>query len=95
MEKSRFGSDDIIERLKQLNDVWVELQEMAVTRGQKLDESITYQQFLAKIEEEEAWISEKQQLLTVPDLGENMAAVQGLLKKHDAFETDLSVHSER
>merc|ERR1712073_8366 len=47
------------------------------------------------IEEEEAWISEKQQLLTVPDLGENMAAVQGLLKKHDAFETDLSVHSER
>ena len=62
---------------------------MAATRGQKLDESITYQQFLAKIEEEEAWISEKQQLLTVPDLGENMAAVQGLLKKHDAFETDL------
>jgi hypothetical protein len=38
-------------------------------------------------------ISEKQQLLTVPDLGENMAAVQGLLKKHDAFETDLSVHN--
>merc|ERR1719415_156525 len=95
MEKSRFGSDDIIERLKQLNDVWVELQEMAVTRGQKLDESIAYQKILAKIEEEEAWISEKQQLLTVPDLGENMAAVQGLLKKHDAFETDLSVHTER
>jgi hypothetical protein len=40
-------------------------------------------------------ISEKQQLLTVPDLGENMAAVQGLLKKHDAFETDLSVHTDR
>jgi spectrin alpha len=33
--------------------------------------------------------------LTVPDLGENMAAVQGLLKKHDAFETDLSVHTDR
>merc|ERR1712073_290161 len=55
----------------------------------------TYQQFLAKIEEEEAWISEKQQLLTVPDLGDNMAAVQGLLKKHDAFETDISVHGDR
>jgi len=50
---------------------------------------------LAKIEEEEAWVSEKQQLLTVPDLGENMAAVQGLLKKHDAFETDLSVHNDK
>merc|ERR1719336_2850212 len=95
IEASQFGSQEITERLKQLNDVWEELKDMAATRGQKLDESITYQQFLAKIEEEEAWISEKQQLLTVPDLGENMAAVQGLLKKHDAFETDLSVHSER
>merc|ERR1712012_566466 len=27
--------------------------------------------------------------------GENMAAVQGLLKKHDAFETDLSVHNDK
>merc|ERR1719210_2049363 len=95
IDVSQFGSQEITERLKQLNDVWEELKDMAATRGQKLDESITYQQFLAKIEEEEAWISEKQQLLTVPDLGENMAAVQGLLKKHDAFETDLSVHSER
>merc|ERR1719458_1937416 len=95
IDVSQFGSQEITERLKQLNDVWEELKDLAVTRGQKLDESITYQQFLAKIEEEEAWISEKQQLLTVPDLGENMAAVQGLLKKHDAFETDLSVHTER
>merc|ERR1719232_315038 len=68
---------------------------MAGTRGRKLEESIIFQQFLAKIEEEEAWISEKQQLLNVPDLGDNMAAVQGLLKKHDAFETDISVHGDR
>merc|ERR1739844_276840 len=89
------GGPEIEQRLQQLNDVWSELKFMAASRGKKLEESITYQQFLAKIEEEEAWISEKQQLLTVPDLGDNMAAVQGLLKKHDAFETDLSVHGER
>ena len=34
----------------------------------------------------EAWISEKQQLLIVPHLGDN---------KHDAFETDISVHGDR
>merc|ERR1712241_961144 len=89
------GGPEIEQRLQQLNDVWSELKFMAASRGKKLEESITYQQFLAKIEEEEAWISEKQQLLTVPDLGENMAAVQGLLKKHDAFETDLSVHNDK
>ena len=89
------GGPEIEQRLQQLNDVWSELKFMAASRGKKLEESITYQQFLAKIEEEEAWISEKQQLLTVPDLGDNMAAVQGLLKKHDAFETDISVHGDR
>merc|ERR1712226_477417 len=89
------GGPEIEQRLQQLNDVWSEPKFMATSRGKKLEESITYQQFLAKIEEEEAWISEKQQLLTVPDLGDNMAAVQGLLKKHDAFETDISVHGDR
>ena len=64
-------------------------------RSRKLEESITYQKFLARIEEEEAWISEKQQLLTVPDLGENMATVQSLLKKHVAFENDLANHTKK
>eukprot|EP00095_Tigriopus_kingsejongensis_P005059 maker-scaffold330_size203968-snap-gene-0.18 protein:Tk05059 transcript:maker-scaffold330_size203968-snap-gene-0.18-mRNA-1 annotation:"spectrin alpha chain" len=95
IDVSQRGGDEIKERLRQLDDVWMELKHMAATREKKLNESVTYQQFLAKIEEEEAWISEKQQLLTVPDLGQNMAAVQGLMKKHDAFETDLSVHSNR
>lgn len=94
MNVSQLSPEEIKQRLQQLTAVWEELKNMAETRGRKLDESITYQQFLAKIEEEEAWISEKLQLLTVPDLGENMAAVQGLLKKHDAFKTDLSVHTD-
>merc|ERR1719220_2796359 len=95
IDSSTLGGAEIEQRLQQLTDVWQELKQMAHQRGRKLEESITYQQFLAKIEEEEAWISEKQQLLTVPDLGDNMAAVQGLLKKHDAFETDISVHGDR
>jgi spectrin alpha len=94
IDVSQRGGDEIRDRLQQLNDVWDELRDMSKTRARKLDESVIYQQFLAKIEEEEAWISEKQQLLSVPDLGSNMAAVQGLLKKHDAFETDLSVHTD-
>lgn len=39
-----------------LNQAWDELKQMASNRGKKLDESLTYQQFLAKVEEEEAWI---------------------------------------
>lgn len=94
IDSAQFGGDETKDRLRQLDDVWIELKQVAATRSQKLDESIVYQQFLAKIEEEEAWITEKKRLLTVPDLGENMASVQSLLKKHEAFLADLSVHSK-
>lgn len=45
-------------------------------RGQKLEESYAFQQFSANVEEEEAWISEKQHLLSGGDYGDTMAAVQ-------------------
>nr|NVI69290.1 alpha spectrin [Cucujiformia] len=89
------GAPEIETRLKNLNQAWSELKQLASTRGQKLDESLVYQQFLAQVEEEEAWISEKQQLLGVEDYGDTMAAVQGLIKKHEAFETDFQAHSDR
>ncbi|XP_022904900.1 spectrin alpha chain isoform X4 [Onthophagus taurus] len=95
MDVSNLGVPEIEQRLKALNQAWAELKQLAATRGQKLDESLTYQQFLAKVEEEEAWISEKQQLLGVEDYGDTMAAVQGLLKKHDAFEMDFQAHRDR
>merc|ERR1712223_1249828 len=84
-----YGSEEIVQRLNALAASWKELNDIAGTRTQKLEESITYHKFLTRIDEEESWISEKQQLLTVPDLGENMATVQSLLKKHEAFEKDL------
>lgn len=95
MDVSNLGVPEIEQRLKALNQAWAELKQLAATRGQKLDESLTYQQFLATVEEEEAWISEKQQLLGVEDYGDTMAAVQGLLKKHDAFDTDFLTHRNR
>lgn len=79
MDVSNLGVPEIEQRLKALNQAWAELKGLAATRGQKLEESLTYQQFLAKVEEEEAWISEKQQLLGVEDYGDTMAAVQGKL----------------
>ncbi|XP_049273275.1 spectrin alpha chain isoform X2 [Rhipicephalus sanguineus] len=95
MAESNLGVPEIEQRLQALELSWRELKQMAGDRGHKLDESLVYQQFLAKVEEEEAWITEKQQLLSVEDCGDTMAAVQGLLKKHEAFEADFAVHRER
>lgn len=45
-------------------------------RGQRLEESLEYQQFVANVEEEEAWINEKLNLVASEDYGDTLAAVQ-------------------
>jgi len=95
MAESNLLTDEIQNKLQQLAKNWDDLRKMASNRGQKLDESLAYQQFAASIEEEEAWIMEKQHLLSGEDYGDALATVQGLLKKHSAFETDFKVHEDR
>ncbi|KAL8606296.1 hypothetical protein ACOMHN_024191 [Nucella lapillus] len=95
MSESNIGASDIRSRLDQLTKSWEELKELAANRGQKLEQSYAFQQFSANVEEEESWITEKQHLLSGGDFGDTMAAVQGLLKKHEAFETDFQVHRDR
>lgn len=95
MAESNLMTGDIQQKLQQLARNWDDLKKMAGTRGKKLEESLAYQQFAASIEEEEAWINEKQHLLSGDDYGDSLAAVQGLLKKHNAFETDFKVHEDR
>ncbi|OQV13288.1 Spectrin alpha chain [Hypsibius exemplaris] len=89
------GGPEIEERIQNLGQNWEDLKARAAERGTKLDQSLAYQQFIAKVDEEEAWIGEKANLLQVDDFGDTIAGVQGLSKKHEAFETDLSVHLDR
>ncbi|CAH8451535.1 unnamed protein product [Schistosoma rodhaini] len=87
--------EEIKKRIQRLQTAWEELQGLTALRRQKLEESLAYQDFIDGVEEEEAWILEKQHLLSSEDYGDTLAAVQGLLKKHDAFETDLNIHNEK
>ncbi|KAF5401772.1 Spectrin alpha chain non-erythrocytic [Paragonimus heterotremus] len=82
-------------RFQQLDSAWDELQSLTALRRQKLEESLAYQDFLDSVEEEEAWILEKQHLLSSEDYGSTLAAVQGLQKKHEAFEADLKIHEDK
>uniref|UniRef100_A0A8C8EW10 Spectrin alpha, non-erythrocytic 1 n=1 Tax=Oncorhynchus tshawytscha TaxID=74940 RepID=A0A8C8EW10_ONCTS len=94
-DDNTIGQDEIEQRLAQFEEHWMELKDLAAARGQRLEESLEYQQFVANVEEEEAWINEKLNLVGSEDYGDTLAAVQGLLKKHEAFETDFSVHRDR
>lgn len=95
MAESSVGVQEIEQRLQNLERSWFELQDMSAARNQKLAESEEYQKFLSQIDEEEVWIREKHQLLTSPDSADTMAAVQGLLKKHDVLENEFVNHKAR
>lgn len=95
MVESSMGAPEIEQRLQNLEQSWQELQNMSAARNQKLGESQEYQEFLSKVDEEEAWIREKQNLLAAPNQNDTMAAVQGLLKKHDVLENEFVNHLER
>ncbi|CDW52174.1 Spectrin alpha chain [Trichuris trichiura] len=94
-EAGQMGGDEIQNRVQGLRESWIKLKNVSHGRLGKLNESEEFQQFIAKVEEEEAWITEKQQVLSVDDFGDTMAAVQSLIKKHDAFEVDFNVHKQR
>ncbi|KAM9327207.1 spectrin alpha chain, non-erythrocytic 1 isoform 3-T3 [Gastrophryne carolinensis] len=94
-DDNTIGKDEIQQRLAQFVEHWKELKQQASARGQRLEESLEYQQFVANVEEEEAWINEKMTLVASEDYGDTLAAIQGLLKKHEAFETDFTVHKDR
>ncbi|XP_075434718.1 spectrin alpha chain, non-erythrocytic 1 isoform X8 [Ascaphus truei] len=94
-DDNTIGKDEIQQRLAQFVEHWKELKQLAAARGQRLEESLEYQQFVANVEEEEAWINEKMTLVASEDYGDTLAAIQGLLKKHEAFETDFTVHKDR
>uniref|UniRef100_A0A8I5ZKH2 Spectrin, alpha, non-erythrocytic 1 n=1 Tax=Rattus norvegicus TaxID=10116 RepID=A0A8I5ZKH2_RAT len=94
-DDNTIGQEEIQQRLAQFVEHWKELKQLAAARGQRLEESLEYQQFVANVEEEEAWINEKMTLVASEDYGDTLAAIQGLLKKHEAFETDFTVHKDR
>lgn len=42
-----------------------------------------------------SWINEKLGVLANRELPNTLASAQSLLKKHEAFETDMAVHQDR
>jgi spectrin alpha len=95
LRESNIGARDIEKRVNQLAANWQELKDLTGERGKKLEQSLAFQNWRSSIEEELAWINEKQHVISSNECGNTLAAAQGLIKKHDAFETDFNVHKER
>uniref|UniRef100_A0A8R1DU58 Spectrin alpha chain n=1 Tax=Caenorhabditis japonica TaxID=281687 RepID=A0A8R1DU58_CAEJA len=94
-DEAGIGQDQIKKRMEDLENGWKQIRDLAGSRHHRLDESEAFQAFLEDVEEEEAWMNEKQQILRSGNFGDHVTGVQGLLKKHDTFQVDLELHKHR
>uniref|UniRef100_A0A3Q4GFV3 Uncharacterized protein n=1 Tax=Neolamprologus brichardi TaxID=32507 RepID=A0A3Q4GFV3_NEOBR len=73
-----FDTTQVKDKRDAVNGRFAKIKNMAASRRKRLEESLEYQQFVANVEEEEAWINEKLNLVGSEDYGDTLAAVQVL-----------------
>ncbi|XP_022655531.1 spectrin beta chain, non-erythrocytic 1-like isoform X3 [Varroa destructor] len=92
VKNDSYLAEEIEERTKAIVKKYDELTEPIQTRRENLEESLILHQFIDDVEEELAWIQLRLSIATSNDLGENLNAVQALLKKHKNLENELQTH---
>ncbi|XP_066281028.1 spectrin beta chain, non-erythrocytic 5-like isoform X2 [Branchiostoma lanceolatum] len=91
-DKQHFLADNIQERATVITDRFNGLSEPMQLRRDNLEDTLVLQQFYLDVEDELAWVREKEPLATSTDLGQNLTSVQSLQKKHQALEAEIGSH---
>ncbi|KPI92466.1 Spectrin beta chain [Papilio xuthus] len=81
-----------VERIQQLENAYAELVHLAVERRKRLEDSRKLWQFYWDMADEENWIKEKDQIVSVDDIGHDLTTVYLLISKHKALQADVSAH---
>jgi spectrin beta len=72
----------VSDRMLHLTAAYEELLQLANERRARLEESRKMWQFYWDMADEEAWIKEKEQIMSSPDLGHDLTSIHLLLTKH-------------
>ncbi|XP_066111276.1 spectrin alpha chain, erythrocytic 1 [Saccopteryx bilineata] len=90
IEEGHFAAEDVASCIKSLNENMESLQSRAARRQNDLEANVQFQQYLADLNEAEAWIREKEPIVDNTNYGVDEEAAGVLLKKHEAFLVDLN-----
>ncbi|XP_036403863.1 spectrin beta chain, non-erythrocytic 1 isoform X1 [Megalops cyprinoides] len=83
----------IRDRVAHMEYCYQELSQLAAERRARLEESRRLWKFFWEMAEEEGWIREKEQILSLDDCGKDLTGVLRLLSQHKAFEDEMSGRS--
>lgn len=85
----------VVERISQLEAAYSELVQLAVERRSRLEESRKLWQFYWDMTDEEAWIKEKEQILSSAEIGHDLTTVHLLISKNKATEDEITSHEQQ
>ncbi|KAG0433098.1 hypothetical protein HPB47_020249 [Ixodes persulcatus] len=85
----------VAERTQQLEGAYSELVRLALERRKRLEDSRRLWQFYWDMAEEEAWIQEKDRILSSLEIGHDLTMVHLLISKNKAMEDELAAHEQQ
>ncbi|GFO34699.1 spectrin beta chain, non-erythrocytic 5-like, partial [Plakobranchus ocellatus] len=91
-EAKHFMNKELQASARAISDRYNSLVEPSHIRRENLEEARRMYQFFRDVEDELAWIQDRRPLAESQDLGSSLPAVQNLMKKHQALESEIVAH---
>merc|ERR1712156_1351128 len=82
-------------QLEELNQRWTRLQADTGQKVAEFERANEVQRFHRDVDETKDWIQEKEDAVSIDDVGKDLRSVQALQRKHEGLERDLAALGER
>jgi spectrin alpha len=94
-ESGHFDAESIVDRQEELVERYEGLQGPLERQKTRLAASHQLQQLFRDLEDEEAWMKEREAAAGSTNIGKDLVGVQNLLKKHNLLQSELASHEAR
>ncbi|XP_072341625.1 spectrin beta chain, non-erythrocytic 1-like isoform X1 [Scyliorhinus torazame] len=85
---------DILNRLKEINDVWDELKRTLQDREESLGEASKLQKFLQDLDDFQLWLSKSQKAIASEEEPNSLSEAETLLRQHNAIKNEIDRNEE-
>ena len=92
VQNGHFDADNIVTKQISLTERFTNLMNPLSSRQQRLKDSLEVQRLFRDVEDEEAWIREKEPIVASNNRGRDLIGVQNLIKKHQAMQAEINNH---
>ncbi|XP_017317267.1 spectrin beta chain, non-erythrocytic 1 isoform X2 [Ictalurus punctatus] len=85
-----FGADKISQRISDVQEQWVALEQLSAARKVRLQQACAVHQFQADADDMDAWMLDALRIVSSTDVGHDEFSAQALVKKHKDVAEEIS-----